>query len=427
MRIPLPPRRWLPRILTLAVMSSVFAVSTAAQDVTPAAEPPLTDATPEPDGLLAEPDMVRRVVVIADRRFNFGEVTDGFYTVLGRVPGAGWLSGGLGYRRWYQNDHLFVDSSTMLSWRGYKMAQARAELPRLLHSRLLVGSQLRWQDFTQVDFYGEGSGSARSDRSQYRIRSKIFGGYATLRPIRTLAIDTRIDWLRPSVLTASGLFQPGVPDARTLFASDPVFTLTAQPTFFHREAAVTLDTRDFPARPTAGAVYRAAVADYGDRDVGLFNFRRYELEAARFASLGVSHVVLAVHGWLVASDPADGQSVPFYLQPSLGGESTLRGYPDYRFHDRNLLLVNAEARVPLLTHVDAAGFVDLGNVAPRVSELDVSRSSYGLGLRLHTRRQTFVRLDVARSSEGWRVLLRFTDPLELSRLSRRTATAPFVP
>ena len=427
MRMSLPLGRWLPRILTLAVMSSLFAAPAAAQDLTPATEPPLTDTTPEPAGFLPEPDLVRRAAVIADRRFNFSEATNGLYTALGKVPGAGWISGGPGYRRWYQHDHLFVDSSSMVSWRGYTMAQARAEFPRLFRSRLLIGSQLRWQDFKQVDFYGEGSASASSERTQYRIQSKIAGGYATLRPSRTVAIDAEVDWLRPSVLTTSGLFQPGIRDTRMLFASDPVFRFANQPIFFHRQAAVTLDTRDFPGHPTVGAVYRAAVADYRDRDAAAFNFRQYELEAARFAALGSSPVVLAVHGWLVASDPADGQSVPFYLQPSLGGYNTLRGYPDYRFHDRNLLLVNAEARVPLMTHIDAAAFVDLGNVAPRVSELDLGKTSYGAGLRLHTRRQTFARLDVARSAEGWRVLLRFSDPLDLSRLSRRTATAPFVP
>ena len=51
----------------------------------------------------------------------------------------------------------------------------------------------------------------------------------------------------------------------------------------------------------------------------------------------------------------------------------------------------------------------------------------GAGLRLHTRRQTFARLDVARGSEGWRLVFRVTDPLDLSRVSRRLVAAPFVP
>jgi outer membrane protein assembly factor BamA len=307
------------------------------------------------------------------------------------------------------------------------MGQARFELPRIARSRLLLGAQARWQDFKQVDFFGEGPQSLSSDRSQYRIQSQIFDGYATVHPIRTLAIDGQSGWLHPSILSPGGAFQGGFPVTSELFSSNPVFTQNEQPTFFHREASITFDTRDFPGYPTAGGVYRAAFADYDDRGAGVFNFQRCEVEAARFARLTGTRAVLALHGWLVGSSTADGQAVPFYLQPSLGGENSVRGYTDYRFHDRNLLLVNAEARVPMMTHLDAAAFVDLGNVAPRLGDLDLTKRSYGVGLRLHTRRQTFARVDLATGREGWRLLVRLSDPLDLSRLSRQTATAPLVP
>ena len=83
--------------------------------------------------------------------------------------------------------------------------------------------------------------------------------------------------------------------------------------------------------------------------------------------IGESRVVLALHGWLAASDTDEGHFVPFYLQPSLGGHNTLRSYADYRFHDRHLLIFNAEARIPMMTHVDAAVFLDAGNVAARLA------------------------------------------------------------
>jgi outer membrane protein assembly factor BamA len=122
-----------------------------------------------------------------------------------------------------------------------------------------------------------------------------------------------------------------------------------------------------------------------------------------------------------------GQVVPFYLAPSLGGNNSLRGYSDYRFHDRNLLVLNVETRFALMTHVDAALFFDAGNVAARIENLDLGRRSYGTGVRFHTRRSTFARVDVARSDEGWRAICSLSDPLSLARMSRRTATAPFFP
>jgi hypothetical protein len=92
-----------------------------------------------------------------------------------------------------------------------------------------------------------------------------------------------------------------------------------------------------------------------------------------------------------------------------------------------MFLMNVEARIAMMTHVDAAVFVDAGNVAARISDLNLDKKSYGAGLRIHNRRQTFARLDVAQGSEGWQLLFRLTDPLNLSRLSRRATPVPFVP
>jgi outer membrane protein assembly factor BamA len=138
-------------------------------------------------------------------------------------------------------------------------------------------------------------------------------------------------------------------------------------------------------------------------------------------------LVLAFHGWLVGSRTAQGHSVPFYLEPSLGGHNTLRGVTDYRFHDRNMLLATAEARLALFDHVDGALFVDAGNVGPRVRDLDLAKRAYGVGVRIHSYRATFGRFDVAHGAEGWRFLFRLNDPIHLSRLSKRTAAAPFAP
>jgi hypothetical protein len=388
--------------LTLALLCA-HAPSALAQ------EPPNS----EPQGFIGEPGVIERAIVFGDRHSN-GDVTNGFYTDFwNMIPGAGWISAGPGYRHWYERDRVFVDASAAISWRGYKTAQARLELPRLARSRLLIGSQIRWQDFTQVNFYGEGGDALESNRSEYRLRSTNLVGYATLRPVEWVDVGAQVGWLKP--------------DTRGTFPADIAFAVPNQPTFVHSEMSMTADTRDFPSHPTRGGLFRAAVANYSDRDAGVFSFRRYETEAAHFLPLAGSRVVVALHGWLVASDTDEGRFVPFYLQPSLGGHNTLRSYAAYRFHDRHLLVFNAETRIAMMTHVDAAVFLDAGNVAARVGDLNLDKRSYGAGLRLHSRRQTFARLDVARGGEGWQLLFRLTDPLNLTRLSRRTAPVPFVP
>ncbi len=394
----------------------------------PAHVPGVPAEATEPQGFLSEPDLVQRAVILADRQFGNGELTNGLYADLwNMIPGSGWISAGPGYRRWYAGDQVFLDTSAAISWRAYKTAHARIELPKIARSRLALGSEVRWQDFTQVNFFGEGSDALKSNRSEYRLRSNNLVGYATFRPVEWLGIGGNIGWLDPSVLPRAGTFQADRPDTRDLLPGDIVFRLADQPTFLHSELSITADTRDFPGHPLRGGLVRAAAANYSDRDAGVFTFKRYEAEGAGFVPLVGSRMVIASHGWLVTSDADAGHFVPFYLQPSLGGQNTLRAFMDYRFHDRDMLVVNVEARFAMMTHVDAAVLFDAGNVAARVADLNLDKRSYGAGLRVHSRRQTFGRLDVARGSDGWRMLFWLSDPLNLARLTRRTAQIPFVP
>jgi outer membrane protein assembly factor BamA len=196
--------------------------------------------------------------------------------------------------------------------------------------------------------------------------------------------------------------------------------------FMPAQLSLTVDTRNFREHPTSGVLLRASGAHYEDRDTGAFTHRRYEGEAAGFLPMFGERVVLALHGRVVTT-PLEEGSVPFYLLPSLGGGNSLRSFADYRFHDRSMAVANAELRLAMLTHLDLAFFADAGNVAPRIEDLNFDKRSYGAGLRLHTRRQTFARLDVANGAEGWRFLFRLTDPLAFSRLERRASVVPSVP
>lgn len=415
--------------VAFAAMAGASALPVLAQEARPLGRAQLRppDTASEPLGFLIEPDVIERIVLFGDRRLGNGELDNGWYIDRGNmIPGAGWLSGGPGYRQWSANDRMFFDASAAISWHGYRTAQASVELPRLANSRLLIGSQLRWQDFPQVAYFGEGPDSDEANRSQYGLQSSNIVGYAIFKPVQWLGIGGTVGWLKPSIGAPGGFFEGDTSETRLVFPADPVFSVADDPAFIHSEASLTADTRDFAGRPTRGGLYRAAAARFSDRDAGIFSFNRYELEGAQFLPLADSVVVIALHGWLVGSDAADGHAVPFYLQPALGGHNSLRGYDDYRFHDRNMLLVSAEARLAMMTHVDAAVFVDAGNVAARAGDLNLAKRSYGAGLRLHSRRETFARLDVARGSEGWRVLLRLNDPFNLARLSKRTAPAPFV-
>lgn len=395
----------------------------AAQDAAPGAG----QAQP---GVVPEPLFITRAIDFATRTIGGGGgEKNGLYADMSNmISGAGWISIGPGFRRWFNGDDVFTDVSAAMSWRSYTMARGRLELTRLAHSRLAVGTEVKWQDFTQNTYFGDGPDSSELDRSEYRLKSVNAVLYTNVRPKQWLTIGGRAGWLRsPSVLDPAGKFRRDYPATREVFPANPVFARDDQPDYLHGELSVTADTRDHRSHPTSGGLYRGAWTRFSDRDDGHFGFQRFDAEGAHFVSRRDGLVTLALHGWVVLSDTAEGRDIPFYLMPSLGGSNTVRAFANYRFHDRHMAVANVEVRVALTTHIDTAMFMDAGNVAPRVADLNFDKRAIGLGLRLHSDRATFARLDVARGAEGWRLTLSTGDPLHLSRLSRRTAPIPFVP
>jgi surface antigen Omp85-like protein len=387
-------------------------------------------AVSEPEGFLPEPRFIGRAIDYTNRTVgDSGRQNNGFYPEFSNmITGSGWISAGPGYRQWLFAQRALVDVSSAISWRSYKVAQGRFELPNLAHSRITVGSQVLWQDATQITYFGVGPNSTDADRSEYRMKTTDVVGYAAVRPLQWLSIGGRVGWLQqPTILSPAGTFLRGNPATLAVFPGDATVAMPDQPSYLHTEASLTADTRNSRSHPQSGGVYRAAFSAYADQGTGAFSFRRYEAEAAHFVPLADDRVVLIFHGWGVASETGTGEQVPFYLLPSLGGNNTLRSYTDFRFHDRNLLVINAESRFAVMKHVDLAAFVDAGNVAARVGDLNLDKRAYGLGVRLHSDRATFGRLDLAHGTDGWQVIFRTNDPFHLSRLSRRTAATPFVP
>src|SRR5262245_44826770 len=219
-------------------------------------------------GLLREPGAMGQAVTLANRWLGESATAprDGFYPEFGNmITGAGWISAGPGYGQHLFGDRAFIDGSAAISWRAYKVAQARFEVTSLIDHRLTVGSQVRWQDFTQLNYFGIGSDSAESAQSQYRLKDTDVVGYGAYRANGWLSMGGTFGWLkRPTISSPTGPFQGDWPDTRQTFPQDP--GVASQPNFLHGSASIAADTRDFPGHPTRGALYRAGFAAYSDRD-----------------------------------------------------------------------------------------------------------------------------------------------------------------
>lgn len=104
------------------------------------------------------------------------------------------------------------------------------------------------------------------------------------------------------------------------------------------------------------------------------------------------------------------RGVPFYERPSLGGETTLRGFGRGRYVSNFAYLVNLEERVSLarrsimgnVIELELAPFVDVGRVGRFDSQnpLRDAQIDPGLGVRLLARPNIAGRLDVGKGKDG---------------------------
>ena len=367
---------------------------------------------------------MQRAVSWVDSKLDAGsDAKDGVYPELGGfINGAG-LSIGPGYRHHLFGDRAIVDVSAAVSWRRYTMMQSRLEWPRLLDERLAVGGQVKYQDFTQINFFGIGAGAQKATQTDYRLRSFDATAFATVRPVKWLSITGQGGWLRRvDIGRGTSSLHPSTDD---VFDEATAPGLVATPTYVHAEVGVEADTLDAPGYPSNGGRYRVSVASFTDRDFNQYSFRRVEADAAQYVSIFSPRSVLAVRARVDLTATAPGQSVAFYMLPTLGGPTSLRGYLDYRFRDRDLMLFNGEYRWPILRALDGAAFYDAGAVAPRVGALSTRHlmTDYGIGLRVHSKKNLLVRVDVARGQEGTRVVAAFSAPFG----SKSRPVVPFMP
>jgi outer membrane protein assembly factor BamA len=195
-----------------------------------------------------------------------------------------------------------------------------------------------------------------------------------------------------------------------IFSSAGLPGFDEQPDFVHTQAFITYDYGDPPLNPRFGGRYRMGYSRYDDQDLRSFSFNRFDIDVRQYIPFFLRSHVIALRGFLSLSDADDGHTVPFYLQNTLGGAYSLRGYRTFRFRDRNLLLMQAEYRWDINALMSGAVFYDAGKVAPRTSELDFGdlAKDYGIGFRVGARNGVSLRFDVALGSgEGTRYLLRF--------------------
>lgn len=141
---------------------------------------------------------------------------------------------------------------------------------------------------------------------------------------------------------------------------------------------ITLDTRDNTFSAMKGNLYVLSAYFYNKLLGSKFDFMSMTLDLRKYIPL-FSHHVVAVQS-LIKMQTGD---VPFLNLAQLGGQYNMRGYFEGRFRDKNLVVLQAEYRMPLVWRFGLVGFAGVGNVAEKFNEFSLAdlKYSYGFGLR----------------------------------------------
>ena len=250
-------------------------------------------------------------------------------------------------------------------------------------------------------YHGLGPDSPADVDTAFRMQQALAGGDVTARPHRWLLLTAAASYEDYTLKDPTGSFIP----VEGTFTPEAAPGVGVNPAYLHTTTSAAFDWRPAVDYARRGGMYRVAHHRYADRD-STYSFSRFDAEA-------VQHVPILRENWVISMRARlettldDDDQVPYFLLPALGSGSTLRGYSSWRFRDRHGVLLSGEWRwIANRMALDMAFFYDAGMVAPRLDAIALSSfvSNVGVGMRFHGPAKTPLRIELAKSSEGWQLV-----------------------
>lgn len=320
----------------------------------------------------------------------------GVYPWLGSIYPGGGIGAGAGVRKEFGDDGA-VNVTAGYSIRSYAIGQADVALPTFAKNRGTITLSGKYIDAPDVKYYGVGNETSKDARSYYGYTPTIGGTRLDFALSKYFDVGAEISYL--DVSTSASRTAPSL-DAQFGPADTPGFEYSKF-SFINSTARASFDWRKRLGYSGSGGVYRVRFDDYRDRDHDRYSFRSLEAEALQLFPILRANWVIAIRGVATVTNVDDVNDVPYFLMPSIGGGASVRGYPDFRFRDRNRMVMNAELRWTPARFMDMLLFYDTGKVEARRQDLDFDnlKNSYGIGMRLIGPKGYAVRAEAAHSRE----------------------------
>ena len=377
-------------VLAMAATAPAAAQSTRAEAIAQQQAAKQSELTPP------QPNAAERLI---DRVEDWGLLSGnprGLYPWFGSVYPGGGFAAGAGVRETFGDDGV-VNVFGGYSVRTFSRAEAIVTLPSFAANRMRLSLGAQYIDAPDVRYFGVGNDSDNDDLTRFGYTPIRGGARLTIDGGRYFEVGGGADYI--SIDTSGG---------KTGVSIEQLFTPATAPglelskyKYLRSTAHAAVDWRKPLGYSGRGGLYRVQFDDYREQDNDIYSFQSVEAEAIQLIPILRANWVIALRGLATLTDIEDTSRVPYFLLPALGGGSTLRGYPDFRFRDRNRMLMTAELRWTPARIIDMALFYDTGKVAARREDLDFDdlKESYGIGLRLIGLQGYAFRIEVAHSRE----------------------------
>ena len=313
---------------------------------------------------------------------------------------------GAGYRG-FVGVHNTLDVRGSITASAYKRIEAEFVAPRLFNRRGTLSILGGWREATEVGYYGLGPSSAVDDRANYGFQQPYGQSTLTVRPLPLLVLRGGIELSQWEQTPGSG----ESPSVDVVYTPATLTGLGASVSYLHVQGTVAIDTRPSAGYARRGGSYGVTFHDFADWQ-NEYGFTQVDYDAVQHVPLVREAWVLSFHAAVSTTALKDAQQIPFFMLPSVGGGSSLRGYSSWRFRDRHRLLLQAEWRVIANRFLDVGVFYDTGKVAAQTSDLDLDdlKHDYGIGIRFHGPLATPLRVDFAHGDEGLSIVFAASAP-----------------
>jgi hypothetical protein len=328
----------------------------------------------------------------------------------GGLPSGGGFSLGPRYiRRDWLHEHLISDSYLVGSTGKWYKGQSTLDFVGLMDNHLQFTAGGAYQNAASMPYYGEGSNSSKDNQSDYRseftsahlggqfhlLHQKLSAGYAVGGLLVNVGPGDRGGW----------------PSTDQIFNEANTPGLEKQSNFITGTASITADLTTPSFSNPKGLILEAQDTQFWDQSGTNSSFHLLQTQATYYVPFINGMRTLAFRARNETTFHVDGQQVPFYLQPTLGGPNDLRGYERYRYYGNNSSLLSGEYKWSVAGSVEMALFGDGGNVysRPGLIGLRELRGDGGFGVRFKNKQQEIMRFDVGFSPEGVKVWFVFNN------------------